>query len=85
MSQTKTVGQAVAFSVKKSAEEMEVVRQLLKADLPLPGNVHLFDEIRKHMAEAIDAILYSAGSIGGEDSKRDVLQKILSRHNIEIK
>ena len=79
-----TIGQTAAIAVKKVTTEIDTAQKLLKADLPLPGNVPFFNEVRNHLAEAIDGVLNFAGSFGGEGSKREVLEKILPRHNIHI-
>lgn len=85
MEESVTIGQSLEVAIAKATVEMAAVRAAINSKLPMQGDLNPIIEARKHLAEAIDALLNVAGGLGGDDSKREVLALALADHGFELK
>ncbi len=80
-----TTGAAFKMAITKVEAEMNACRiELARNPSSLPEGYNPLRETRKHLIEAVDALMHAAGSIGGIDSKREVLVEAAIRHGIEL-
>jgi len=85
MEEVVTIGRSLDAAIAKATAEMAGARAAIHSKVSMQGDLNPVIETRKHLAEVIEAMLNVAGGLGGDDSKRDVLEQAISRHGFQIK